>query len=181
MQSFSIAFLHHLTGNSLNRVLILLSNQHISLFENGRPQRNNSNRKFLIKKTFYFNLQDEQYAKSCPIIQLPCLRCDLFNYNQWISKANALIQLCDCLINSPSTVFWSSAALRSEILKELDYALENLPFLSDIQEKGVFMNAEIGPQVTELFAKLLVMFFRLAVNNESEVYFSKNNKFKVML
>jgi hypothetical protein len=99
------------------------------------------------------------------------LRCDLVNISQWISKANSTSQLLDNLINAPSNVFWSSVALRPQILEELDKVLERLPFVSELEEGGLFVNTDIAPLVTDLYAKLWVVFLRLTVNNESEVCF----------
>lgn len=111
-------------------------------------------------------------AFGCPTIELPSLRCDLLNLQEWLSKANACIQLCDCLFNAPSNVFWSSVALRPQILMELDHVLENLPFFGDFQEGGTFACVvELAPVTAELYAKTWIVFLRLTANCDVEVVF----------
>lgn len=91
-----------------------------------------------------------------------------------MTKANAVIQLCDCIINAPSSVFWSSVALESQLLVELDRALENLPFFGEFQNGGNYSGIlELGTTVAELYAKAWIVFLRLVANQENEV--SKSN------
>jgi hypothetical protein len=67
-------------------------------------------------------------------------------------------------------VFWSSISLKPEILSELDFALENLPLLSDLKDGGPFVNSEtLASQISDLYSKLFVIFLRLTANYESEV------------
>jgi hypothetical protein len=113
--------------------------------------------------------QEEEFARSAPPINLPCLRCDCLNLPQWRAKANALIKLSECLLASPPNIFWSSIALRPQLLNEFDRALEVLPFMEDFKAGGPFCGLDLEPTVTELYAKIWALFTRICVLGQNEV------------
>ncbi|KAI6206066.1 CUE domain-containing protein [Aphelenchoides besseyi] len=111
---------------------------------------------------------EEVFAHNTPSIQLPILRSDGFNLNEWRCKLKALMQLCKCLIESTSNVFWSSICLRPQILKELDVALSRFPFFVDVKSGGLFQHLELESNVCDAYSKFLIVFLRLFGSFERE-------------
>ncbi|KAI6174205.1 CUE domain-containing protein [Aphelenchoides besseyi] len=111
---------------------------------------------------------EEAFAHNTPPIQLPVLRSDAFNLNEWRWKLKALMQLCKCLIESTSNVFWSSVCLRPQILKELDVAFSRFPFFVDVKYGGLFQHLELKSTVCDAYSKFFIVFLRLFGSFERE-------------